>query len=330
MTTHFHDWSVREKTFAAFTTGPLIDFWKIREEKQFIGVQNVPIHYVCFRAAAHNKVILLSPGRIESYVKYSELAYDLYHRGYDVVIIDHRGQGRSGRLLQDSHRGHVASFHDYVTDLETLWQQEIIVPRYHRCFGLAHSMGGAIMAIMLTQHHRPFDAVALTSPMFDINLPMPRWMADRILDWAEKHPVFRDNYALGTGRWRVCPFAANELTHSHVRYRRNLRFYADDPELRIGGPTYHWVREALLAGESLLANAAQIATPLLLLQAEEDTVVVNLAQDRFCQLMADARQFCEGGEPQVIQGARHEILFEKDHMRAEALTAIHDFFARYA
>jgi lysophospholipase len=29
-------------------------------------------------------------------VKYAELAYDLFHSGFDVMIIDHRGQGRSG------------------------------------------------------------------------------------------------------------------------------------------------------------------------------------------------------------------------------------------
>lgn len=35
-------------------------------------------------------------GRIESYVKYAELAYDLFHSGFDVLIIDHRGGGVPG------------------------------------------------------------------------------------------------------------------------------------------------------------------------------------------------------------------------------------------
>jgi len=37
--------------------------------------------------------------------------------GFDVLIIDHRGQGRSGRLLADPHLGHVNRFNDYVDDL---------------------------------------------------------------------------------------------------------------------------------------------------------------------------------------------------------------------
>jgi alpha-beta hydrolase superfamily lysophospholipase len=44
-------------------------------------------------------VIVVCPGRIESYVKYAELAYDLVHMGFDVLIIDH-GQGLSGRMLR--------------------------------------------------------------------------------------------------------------------------------------------------------------------------------------------------------------------------------------
>lgn len=322
-------WPTREKAFAAFATGPLLDFWKQREEGEFTGVENVPIRYVRFISAKHDRVILLCPGRIESYVKYPELAYDLFHCGYDVIIIDHRGQGRSGRLLKDSHRGHVEDFAHYVDDLETLYLKEIVARHYRHRFALAHSMGGAILTLMLARQPNAFDAVVLASPMFGIFLPMPVWMANRILEWAEKRPAMRDGYAIGTGKWRARPFGINELTHSRERYRRNLRFYADDPGLRVGGPTYHWVREGMMAGQSILSKAKEISTPLLVLQAGADKVVDNRAQNLFCEAMTAAGHPCEGGKPHVIDGARHEILFEKDSMRAEALDAIVAFFARH-
>lgn len=325
-----NDWATREKSFAAFVTGPLLDFWHSRKEGEFTGVDNVIIRYVRFVSPQHDKVILICPGRIESYMKYPELAYDLFHCGYDVVIIDHRGQGRSGRLLQDSHRGHVEDFSHYVDDLETLYLKEIRNHHYRRRYALAHSMGGAIITLMIGRQPKAFDAVVLASPMFGIFLPMPKWMANRILDWAEKRPTFRDGYAPGTGKWRPRPFALNQLTHSDERYRHNLRFYVDDPQLRVGGPTYHWVREGLQAGQSILNKAKEISTPLLLLQASDDRVVDNRAQDLFCQAMVAAGQPCEGGKPQVIVGARHEILFEKDSMRAEALEAIVAFFSRHS
>lgn len=329
MKKHKSGWPTREKAFAAFATGPLLDFWQQREENEFVGAENVTIRYVRFVSPQHDKVILLCPGRIESYVKYPELAYDLYHCGYDVVIIDHRGQGRSGRLLQDSHRGHVEAFDHYVADLETLYQKEIAASHYRHRYALAHSMGAAILTLMLVRQPEAFDAVALASPMFGIFLPMPLWMAHRILEWAEKRPALRDGYALGTGRWQARPFGINVLTHSRERYRRNLRFYADEPGLRVGGPTYHWVREGVQAGVSIVSQAKNVSTPLLLLQAGEDKVVDNRAQDLFCQSMTAAGQPCEGGKPYVIAGARHEILFEKDSMRAEALDAIVDFFSRH-
>ena len=174
-----------------------------------------------------------------------------------------------------------------------------------------------------------FDAVALCAPMFGIIIRLPDWMLRSILDWAEEYPSLRDGYAIGTGRWRALPFGMNALTHSRQRYRRNLRFYADEPRLRVGGPTYHWVREGILAGEQVLAGAGDDATPTLLIQAEEERVVDNRMHDRFCELRAAAGHPVEGGQPLVIKGAYHEILFEKDAMRSVALNAIVDFFGRH-
>lgn len=73
--------------------------------------------------------------------------------------------------------------------------------------------------------------------MYGIVIRFPDWMVRHLLDWAEGHQRIREGYAIGTGRWRALPFAINVLTHSRQRYRRNLRFYADEPRLRVGGPT---------------------------------------------------------------------------------------------
>ena len=64
------DWLTRETQFAAFATGPLLDFWRLREEGEFSGVDGVPIRFVRFSSARHQRVVVVSPGRIESYVKY--------------------------------------------------------------------------------------------------------------------------------------------------------------------------------------------------------------------------------------------------------------------
>lgn len=360
----------REAEFSAFATGTLLEFWRQREEGEFPGVDGVPIRFVRFSAPQHTRLVVVFPGRIESYVKYGEVAYDLFQAGYDVLIMDHRGQGRSGRVLQDGHRGHVIRFADYVDDVEQFWllfvqpdiavqsdidvQSDITVPadiaptppaaeavdghsvetvsaaRYTHAFAIGHSMGGAILAHFLARRPHAFDAAALCAPMCGIRLPMPGWLASRIVNWAERYPGIRDYYALGTGQWRPLPYLVNVLTHSRERYRRSVRFYADDPGLRVGGPTYHWIREAMAAGQELMALAPQITTPLLLLQAREDIVVDNHSQNDFCQALAQAGHPCVGGEPQVIAGARHELLFEQDEIRVQVFTLILDHFAHHS
>ncbi|ADO50445.1 lysophospholipase L2 [[Enterobacter] lignolyticus] len=323
------DWNTRENAFAAFTMGPLNDFWRQREEAVFTGVDGVPVRFVRFHTPHHDRVIVVCPGRIESYVKYAELAYDLFLCGFDVLIIDHRGQGFSGRMLSDTHRGHVVNFSDYVDDLAAFWQQEVAPGPWRKRFVLAHSMGGAIATLFLQRHPGACDAMALSAPMFGIVMRFPDWMVRHILDWAEGHQRIRESYAMGTGRWHALPFSLNILTHSRERYRRNLGFYADNPDLRVGGPTYHWVREGVLAGEEILAGASDDTTPVLLIQAQEERVVDNRMHDRYCELRAEAGHPCEGVTPLVIEGAYHEILFEKDAMRSVALNAIVEFFCRH-
>lgn len=63
-------------------------------------------------------------------MKYAELAYDLFHSGFDVLIIDHRGQGRSGRGVFGLRIVVMAKFSDYVDDLEASGSK-----RYYRVAG---------------------------------------------------------------------------------------------------------------------------------------------------------------------------------------------------
>ncbi|PHM44548.1 lysophospholipase L2 [Xenorhabdus mauleonii] len=320
-------WLNREPQFSAFTNGLLLDFWQTREERQFIGVDDVPIHYVSFCAPHHDKILVISPGRSESYVKYPEVAYDFYHLGYDILIIDHRGQGCSGRMLDDRQKGHVELFDHYVDDFAKLVELELTPRRSHRCYALAHSMGGAILSRYLLRNQKAvFCAAALCAPMFGINLPMPRWLANFLVNQAEPKIQKRNAYALSTGRWRPLPYLINLLTHSYARYQRYLRYYADYPELRLGGPTYHWMRESMLMGDKLIENADKIQTPLMVLQASEDKIVSNRELLAFCKSNQKARTGKKEQKPLVIQGAHHEILFEKDVLRAQALNAICDFF----
>lgn len=326
MKEHRQRWAYREKVFSAFVSGALSKFWRQCEEHSFEGKAGVLLKYASFTNAQHHRAIFIVNGRSESYLKYQEVAYDLFHCGYDVFILDHRGQGTSQRLLSDRHLGHVEAFTDYVDDAEIFCLQHLAPRGYPRQFIIAHSMGGAIAAILLNRLPHFFDAAMFTAPMFGVQLPVPEWVADRILNWTELRPGFREGFALGTGNWHPVPFALNTVTHSRVRYQRNLALYADNADLQLGGPTAHWVKEAIEAGKTVLEQAAEMQLPTLLFQADQDQLVDNVAQMEFCARRERAGHPVATGKPIILKRARHEILFETDPIRSQVLLKTTDFF----
>ena len=306
----------------------LPDFWRQHAvESAFKGKDGVSIRYAALRQAKVDRAILIVNGRVESYLKYQELAWDLWRQGYSLYLIDHRGQGMSDRLLADQEKGYVDQFDDYVVDLKQFHDQVIMADQPAKLFLLAHSMGGAISARYLARWPDDIRAAVLSSPMMGINLGgLPKWLAKGLTatiatvgGWLGEPP-----YGPGQGSYESHPFTDNGLSHSEARYQAFRQVYEQQPQIKLGGVTAHWIREGIAAGDDAIAEAATIRTPLLLLQAGDDEVVDNAAQDAFC-----TKAKCEGGKPLRIEGAWHELFIEADAQRLPALTATLNFFARF-
>lgn len=306
----------------------LPDFWRQHAvEGAFKGKDGITIRYAALRQAKVDRAILIVNGRVESYLKYQELAWDLWRQGYSLYLIDHRGQGLSGRMLADPEKGYVDQFDDYVVDLKQFHDEVIAADKPAKLFLLAHSMGGAISARYLERWPDDIQAAVLSSPMMGINLGgLPKWLAKglaatmgRVGGWFGEAP-----YGPGQGPYEDHGFADNELTHSEARYQAFRQVYAQHPQIRLGGATAHWIHQGIAGSDAAVADAGAIKTPLLVLQAGDDSVVDNAAQDAFC---ANAR--CEGGKPLRIEGAWHELFIEADPQRQAALNATLAFFARY-
>ncbi|EKP0262710.1 alpha/beta fold hydrolase [Aeromonas sobria] len=306
----------------------LPDFWRQHAvEGEFKGKDGVTIRYAALRQAKVDRAILIVNGRVESYLKYQELAWDLWRQGYSLYLIDHRGQGMSGRMLADPQKGYVNQFDDYVLDLKQFHDQVIMADQPAKLFLLAHSMGGAISARYLERWPDDIKAAVLSSPMLGINLGgLPKWLAKGLATtigtvggWIGEPP-----YGPGQGGYQDHGFADNELTHSQSRYQAFRQIYEQHPQIKLGGATAHWIYQGITGADAAIADAGAIKTPLLVLQAGNDSVVDNAAQDRFCTLAN-----CEGGKPLRIEGAWHELFIESDDKRQPALTAMADFFARF-
>ncbi|NRA83650.1 MAG: alpha/beta fold hydrolase [Gammaproteobacteria bacterium] len=296
------------------------------QQNQFNGTNNVRINYAVMLQPSKSPAFILCNGRIESYLKYQELASELYQQGYSVYLIDHRGQGLSERLTIDTHKGHVVDFNDYIKDLATFIKL-VVTPNGHQkhlLFG--HSMGGTIATRYIQTCQHNIDKLILGNPMLGIVLPLPVSVMSQLVKTIEYYAQkfsSQPSYVLGGKSYREPPFDKNSLTQSAERYQQFRAIYQQYPEVQLGAPTNQWLLQGLLATSQCIEDAAKITIPTLLLQGGADRVVKNSDQDKFAANMtSDLIEVCR------IAGARHELFFELDRYRQQALTALLDFAGR--
>jgi len=260
------------------------------------------------RSPARGSVII-APGRTEFIEKYFEVTKELQQRGFAVFCIDWRGQGLSGREVENSLKGHFVTFDDPVNDLSTaLKLLAAQLPRPH--IGLAHSMGGAILMRALQTRRVELDAAAFTAPM---------WGIANLSDMAKQYVRFM--VSIGAGgqfapsvekKWKRENFKKNPVTHDKDRHARCQGLVSEEPRLALAGPTVGWVSAAAEATEALQSGGglAHIRIPILVATAEEEVLVDNGSHDVVTRQLPDATHI-------TIPGAKHEILMETDDLRAQ-------------
>jgi lysophospholipase len=320
----------------------------------------VPIAYAIARPPGDRVPrgnIVIASGRTESYVKYKEMALDLWCKGFGVYLMDHRGQGLSGRVLvytaglselvgdespvQYGNRGHVEDFDHYVMDFRQFI--DALVPTDAPRILLAHSMGGAIGTRLIQQLPGTFDLAILSSPM----LGMTGQFACPALS-ALEGLAGADHYIPGGGPWDQqkrypyrdeLPFmlmAGWHYTGSAVRYDLWHEEYADLVEridgvsldLRIGAPTVGWLLQACSVVDRLMEEVDRMDIPVLLLLAEDDTMTSRRHQEQFCNRL---NRLGSGGSQcrsVLFEDARHEMFIERDAVRKRLLATLYEFISQ--
>lgn len=303
----------------------ITSFWQRGLFDSFSGVDTIDIHYAQFiQDQAENPTIVVVPGRCESYLKYQELTYDLYRQGYNIFIIDHRGQGLSGRLLSNPNKGYVTKFQDYVDDLQYLIENIVTPQSSGKPYILAHSLGGAIATRFMQDYPNAIKAAVISSPMLGFYSGfLPKAIAKTLITIKVIFNNIIGNtpwYFLGQKDYSPVSFTENKLTHSRQRYHYFVNLYKKNKTIQLGGVTSHWLVQSIAAQKVILAKISQLKTPILLLQAGSDTVVCQQAQNDFCQqLHALQPQSCPSGLASRIDHAYHELFFETDDYRNRAI-----------
>lgn len=312
----------------------IADFWRTGNFGQFVGKDNIAIHYCALVSSQNEKSLIIVPGRVEGYLKYKELTFDLFKQGFNVFIIDHRGQGISGRMLENRHKGYIKHFNDYVEDLHTFIEQVVLQYSQTAPYLLAHSMGGAIATRYLQRYPNTIKAAVLSSPMIAINSgALPKSVATLVIKMGyclNKALGQEPWYFFGQSDYQVKPFEGNHLMHSDIRYTIFTQLYDQQSDLKLGGVTLKWLKEALKVEQDIFADVDKITTPTTIMQAGGDSIVDNQAQTLFCQqLHQQNNQCCPEGKPFLIADALHELFFEKDQYREPALQYALQWFAQH-
>ena len=258
--------------------------------------------------AARGTVALLT-GRNEFIEKYYETVADLQDRGFDVHLMDWRGQGLSDRPLADRMKGHVGDFMDYIDDLAAF---VAAIPARGPLILMGHSMGGHIIARALAERPglRSLAAGAVVlSAMMAIDTGR---LSARAAALTARALVFAGLGSRAVPAPKETGTGFNLLTSDPERAGDQAHFIAENPALALGAPTFGWLDAAFRSMAALFRPGAieAIALPVLVGIAGADRVVKAEAERAFAARLPQ-------GQAVVIDTARHEILKERDALREQ-------------
>jgi lysophospholipase len=265
--------------------------------------------------------VCIFQGRIEFIEKYFEIVRDLIARGFAVATFDWRGQGLSDRLLREPRKGHVSSFAEYDTDLETFMREVVLPDCPPPLFALAHSMGAAVLIRALAHGNRWFDRAVLCAPMIKLtNIPLLTFAP--ALARTMRVAGLGGAFILGGGP--VCsasaPFLDNPVTSDPVRYARTAAILEAEPALELGAPTIAWADSAfrIMAEFANPAFPAKLRQPMLIVACGRDYLVSTAAIEDFGSRL-------RVGSHLIVPGSKHEVMMELDAYRSQFLAAFDAF-----
>jgi lysophospholipase len=272
----------------------------------------VDIRYARWEGDADKPTIVFLNGFRECIEKHFETVEDLQKRGYAVYTMDWRGQGLSTRALPNRQKVHIENFDLHVQDLVQL-MNEVVRPMIDGAVYLfAHSMGGHLALRYLHDEPLGVDGAILCAPLFGFGTMPGTDMVGTVLSWgagimgkSKGYAISRSDYGPGHRQ-----FDGNKLTKDPDRFEEEHRQLDANPALRMGGPTWGWLRAASRSVRTIRDERylKTIVVPVFIIQAGSDTVVRNAAQKWSSDRMKLAHLFC-------IEGSAHEILRELDVYR---------------
>ncbi|WP_121631580.1 alpha/beta fold hydrolase [Tropicibacter alexandrii] len=264
--------------------------------------------------------VLMFPGRTEYVEKYGRVAADLARAGYHMLAIDWRGQGMADRMLTDARTGHVQVFEDYQKDISAMLGVADWLDLPGKRHMIAHSMGGCI-GLRAVMDGLDVASCVFTGPMWGIRIANPVRPAAWAISRAAKSVGLSHLYAPGTSPDSyivTAPFVDNLLTTDQDSFDYMRRQILAIPELQLGGPSLHWLHEALAETRALSRRPSPDLPCLTFCGTNERIVDVPRISDRMARW--------PGGRLEMVANGEHEVLMEAPPLRDRLIGQILDLF----
>lgn len=233
----------------ASTTSP-VGFTETRMDS----ADGLTLHVRRYERAAQTgreRTLMIVHGLSEHGGRYEHVAEMIAPLGWNVIITDLRGHGRSTGVPT-----HVADFGHYLNDLSVVYNHFGLVPETTAMVG--HSMGGLVATRFAQRHPDRLAALVLMSPLLGVAVRVP-------------------NLTIGMGRM-VSVVAPRTRFRSRVRSSDTtcnpvaIERRAKDP-YQYNSVTAGWYFAMKSALQSAWDDAPKLRLPLLVMQAGEDRIV---------------------------------------------------------
>lgn len=231
------------------------------------------------------RTLVIIHGTSEHGGRYLHAAEAAVARGWDVLIPDLRGHGRSDGIAV-----HIDRFEQYLQDLDTIWQYFELNPE--RTAVMGHSFGGLVSIRFAETRPSRLAALVPMSPLLGLRVKID--------------PL---TYAIGRMMSFVAPttrFQSKVPPEHTTRNPEVLAKRASDPLLR-RSVTAAWFFQMKQALQDAHENVSSIIVPIFAMQAGEDLIVDPLAVKPWMEKTGSSDRALK-----VLDGHYHELLNEED------------------
>lgn len=257
---------------------------------RFLSYDGTAIYYRTYVKKNAKGNVVISHGFSEFAEKYEEVIYYFLQAGYSVFLPEHRGHGRSERVLSNMEKVYVESFAQYVRDLH-IFVNKIVKPYQNEMILFAHSMGGAIGALYLQRYPGDFQKAVLSAPMIQMKVRGLPYPAAMMIARVCRCLGFGKAYAAGQHGFSKKPKFERSSCLSKERYLYAHGKRAANKRCRTNGACYSWVCAAQTASVCVQAseNIQKIRIPVLVCAAGRDHMVNTDEICRFAGKLKNAR-----------------------------------------